>query len=84
MYEECFCCFLQRLDRMRLPPELGADTCGEEFEGDFADKTREGEFLDEEVVGTLVFSDFLQGDGAGFVAARTALGGWISGYNGNN
>lgn len=84
MYEECLCCFLQRLDRMRLPPELSADICGEEFEGDFADKAREGEFLDEEVVGALVFSDFFQGNSAGFITARTTMRCWISSCNDNN
>lgn len=58
MHEESFCCFLQRLDRMRLPPEFGTNICREEFEGDFANETCKGELLDEEVVGALVFADF--------------------------
>lgn len=43
---------------MRLPPELFAYVCGEQFQGDFTDEAREGELLDEEVERALVFADF--------------------------
>lgn len=79
MHEERLGRLLQRLDRMRLPAELGADVGGKEFEGNFADEAGEGEFLNEEVIGALVFADFFQGDGAGSVAAVAALGSWVAG-----
>lgn len=64
---------------MRLPSELFAYVCGEQFQGDFTDEAREGELLDEEVEGALVFADFFQSNGSGFVTAWTALGGWVTG-----
>lgn len=78
--QECLRCFLECLDGVRLPAELGAAFCGEEVECDFADEAGEGEFLDEEVVGALVAADFFQGYRAGLVAAAAALGGWITGW----
>jgi hypothetical protein len=38
--------FLQRLDRMRLPAELGANFGGEKVQRDFADESGEGELGD--------------------------------------
>lgn len=71
--------FLQRLDRMRLPAQLGADFGGEQVQSDFADESGEGELGDEEVVGALVAADFFERDGAGLVAAFAACRGWVAG-----
>ncbi len=40
-----------------------------------AHKSGKGQFEEEEVCGALVATDFAEGDGAGFVAARFAGGG---------
>lgn len=42
MDQESFSSFLERLDCMRLPSQLGADLGGEEVQGDLADESRKG------------------------------------------
>lgn len=80
--EERLCRFLQGLDGMRLPAQLGAHVRGEDLQRNLAHQSREGELRDEEVVGALVFADFLQGDGAGLVATAAALRGGVAGCEG--
>lgn len=72
MDQECFGCFLERLDGMRLPSKLGADVCGKKIECDLADKAREGEFRYEKVVRALVSADFFECYRAGLVATAAA------------
>lgn len=79
MNQESLGGLLERQDGMRLPPQLGADVGREQVQRDFSDDAREGEFLDQEVVGALVVADFSQGDGAWFVAMAAAVGGGVSG-----
>lgn len=78
MHEERLRRFLQGLDGMGLPAEFGAALGGEDVHGDFADEARKGQLQEEEVVGALVFADFFEGYGAGFVAMAAAGGGGVS------
>lgn len=80
MHKESLGGFLQGLDGMRLPAQLVRHLGGEHVHGDFAHEARKGQFADEEVEGALVFADFFEGDGAGFVAVAAALGGGVSGW----
>jgi hypothetical protein len=73
--------FLERLDCMRLPSQLGANVCGEDVESNFADETREWQFSEEQVVGALVFADFFEGNGARFIPVTAAFGGWVAGLD---
>lgn len=80
MHHERLRRFLQRLNRMRLPPQLGANFGGQEIERDFTDKPRKGQFGDQQVVGALVPADFFEGHGAGLIAPASALGGRVAGF----
>lgn len=79
VYQKGFSGFLERLDCMRLPSQLGANVCGEDVESNFADETCKWQFSEKQIVGALVLADFFEGNGTRFVPVTTAFGGWVAG-----
>lgn len=67
MDQERFARLLQRHDRLALPSHAVSRRA--QREADLADEAGEGGFAHQEVGGALVAADFLEGEGAGAVAA---------------
>lgn len=77
--KESLCSFLEGLNGMRLPAQLRANIGGEQLQRNLAHQSGKGELLNKEVIGALVFADFLQRDSSRFVAAAAALRSGITG-----
>lgn len=66
---------LQRHDRLALPSQV-AQAGGANAQRDFAHQPREGQLQEQKVGAALVFADFAQRGGTGFVAALLGWAGW--------